>query len=88
VRWVLLIGWLLLILSLFYDPISSGLTTPNNPWSLFSINLDRCYFIQGICQVDTVYPLGARLFWAAIAPASIFILHTFGSGLRKKDSEP
>ena len=33
VRYVLVIGWLLIIVSLFYDPISAQLTDPNNIYS-------------------------------------------------------
>jgi hypothetical protein len=83
VRWFLLIGWLLLILSLFFDPISLGFTA-SNTGTLLSVNQDHCNVIQGRCQREMGYQLGARLFWAAIVPSSIFILHTFGAGLWRR----
>jgi hypothetical protein len=38
IQWALAIGWLLLIVSLFFDPISSYLTQPETQWSPFRIN--------------------------------------------------
>ncbi len=33
VRWGVFLAWCLLIVSLFYDPISAVLTRPENDWS-------------------------------------------------------
>ncbi|MEP0917057.1 hypothetical protein NC981_09510 [Leptolyngbya sp. DQ-M1] len=38
VQWTLTIGWLILIISLFYDPISAQLTAPSSTWSPLRIN--------------------------------------------------
>jgi hypothetical protein len=84
VRWILLAGWLLLIFSLFYDPLSHWLTVPSHPWSLLRTDPSKCIFIQGNCYKDLVYPIGVRLFWAAIVPCSIFILLTFGHELWRR----
>ncbi len=78
VRWLMTIGWLLLIFSLFWDPLSPWLTSASNTWSPLHIDPSSCNLIQGKCYFDVAYPLGARLFWAAIVPSSIFILLTFG----------
>ncbi|MEO1182311.1 MAG: hypothetical protein AAFX51_16020, partial [Cyanobacteria bacterium J06636_28] len=85
VRWVLVIGWGLLILSLFYDPISHGLTDPANGWSLLSdrtLWLDhdpsRCVKVQGDCVPLEPYAIGARIFWGMVVPCGIFIVFVFG----------
>lgn len=77
VRWILTIGWLLVIASLFYDPWSAALTEPNHPWSPLRIT-DECVQVQSQCLPQQPYPLGATLFWGAIVPAGIFILLVFG----------
>jgi hypothetical protein len=84
VRWLLTCGWLLLIFSLFYDPISPWLTDPNNTLSPLRIDPEVCVKVQGVCLKQTSYALGARLFWAAIVPASIFILLVFGHELWRR----
>jgi hypothetical protein len=38
IRWVLMIAWLILILSLFWDPVSHILTAPSSNWSPLRIN--------------------------------------------------
>ena len=48
IRWVLLVGWLLLIVSFFYDPFSSYLTEPDVSWSLFHLYPD--YFDPLKCR--------------------------------------
>ena len=84
IRWMLTIGWLILIFSLFYDPISSVLTDPNNlssPVRLrpeIFLSPEKCVKVQGECLSEQAYPLGARLWWAAIVPSAIFILLVFG----------
>jgi hypothetical protein len=84
IRWVLTIGWLILIFSLFYDPISSVLTDPNNLSSPVRLRpeifLDpaKCVKVQGKCLSEQAYPLGARLWWAVIVPIAIFVLLVFG----------
>ena len=34
--------------------------------------------VQGACLEEPLYPIGARIFWATIVPASVFILLVFG----------
>lgn len=84
IRWVLTIGWLLLIFSLFYDPISPLLTVPNNTWSPLRINPDICVKVQGVCLAEKPYPIGAAVFWGMIVPSSIFILLVFGHELWRR----
>lgn len=77
VRWVLTIGWLLVIASLFYDPWTVNLTQPDHPWSPLRLTSD-CVQVQGQCIEEQPYPIGATLFWGAIVPSGIFILLVFG----------
>ena len=77
VRWVITIGWLLLILSLFYDPISHNWTYPNNSFSPFRDSL-RCVLVQGKCLPEQPYPIGTRVFWGMVIPTAIAILLVFG----------
>jgi CRP-like cAMP-binding protein len=77
VRWILTIAWLTMIASLFYDPWTPALTTPNHPWSPLRLT-DGCISVQGKCLVEQPYPLAATLFWGAIVPGGIFILLVFG----------
>lgn len=84
VRWVLLIGWLVLIASFFYDPISSAITESTAVGSPFRLNpevyLDpsKCVKIRDACLPEQPFAMGAIVWWAMIVPAGIFILLTFG----------
>jgi hypothetical protein len=78
VRWTLAISWLLLIVSLFYDPISLILTDAENFSSPLRIHPETCILLQGECVPQQPYSLGVRLFWSVIVPAAIFIIFVFG----------
>ena len=78
IRWALIVGWFLIIFSLFYDPLTPWLTDPSNALSPIRLNPDVCVDVQGTCLPEQPYPIGARFFWAAIVPAGIFILFVFG----------
>jgi len=84
VRWVLTLGWLLLIASLFYDPITILFTDPSNSASPFHLHPeintdpDRCVKIREACMYQSPYEMGALIWWAMIVPAGIFILLVFG----------
>lgn len=84
IRWVLTVSWLVLIASLFYDPLSPWLTQPGNPWSPLRINPNLCVKVQGVCLAEQPYPLGTTIFWGAIVPLSIFILLIFGHELWRR----
>lgn len=71
VRWVLVVGWLLLIFSLFYDPISDRLSDPDSLLSPFrdqvislAVIPNKCVQLQGECLRETPYPMGTRFFGA------------------------
>lgn len=76
IRWIFAIGWLILILSLFYDPISAQLTVSGKTFA--AVTEQGCYWFQGECRPLIPYPMGARIFWGMIVPLSILILFIFG----------
>ena len=78
IRWLFAISWLVLIASMFYDPISPILTTPSNLHSPFHLDSQACIQVQGECLPQTPYKLAPRIFWSAVVPAAIFIIFVFG----------
>ena len=84
VRWVLTCAWLLLIASLFYDPLSPLVTAPNQYWSPFRIRPEDCIPVQNVCLDLQPYPLGAPIFWGMVVPSAIFILLVFGHELWRR----
>jgi len=81
-RWFILIGWLLLIISLFYDPISHHLTDPNATSGIFRNEIandpTQCVQIQQECIVDSTYPIGTRIFWGKLVPSAVLIIFVLG----------
>jgi hypothetical protein len=84
VRWVVTLGWLLLIASLLYDPFTSTLTAPDHPFSPLRIDPDACVKVQGVCLPEQPYAIGATIFWGAVVPSAIFILLIFGHELWRR----
>jgi hypothetical protein len=78
VRWLLVLGWLLLIASLFYDPITYLWTQADNWASPFRIDPTRCIKIRETCLPQAPYSMSALIWWAMIVPAGIFILLVLG----------
>ncbi|MEY2833982.1 MAG: hypothetical protein RLZZ574_3241, partial [Cyanobacteriota bacterium] len=86
IRSVLAVGWLLLILSLFFDPISQYLTDPNTNFfsPLKDEIIDRakdpetCVRLQGKCLPQEPYAVGTRIFWGFIIPAGFGIVFVLG----------
>lgn len=82
-RWVLAIAWLVLIVSLFYDPISPAWTDPDLTFSPFSDRLlaldsHQCVRVQGECLPEQLYPIGAKVFWGMVVPSGILIVLVLG----------
>lgn len=77
IRCAIVIGWLVLIFSLFYDPITHYLTEPNNYFSPLRDSL-KCVLVQGKCLEEQPYPIGARIFWGMVIPSAIMIVLVFG----------
>jgi hypothetical protein len=84
VRWLLTLGWLTLIASFFFDPITVFFTQPDNLASPFHLHPeiyldpDRCVKIRDVCLSERPFAMGALIWWAMIVPAGIFILLVFG----------
>ncbi|MEM7592773.1 MAG: 4Fe-4S binding protein, partial [Cyanobacteria bacterium P01_A01_bin.83] len=86
IRYVLVIGWLILIVSLFFDPVSKYLTDPNtnffSPLKDELINLAQdpstCIQLQGKCLPGTPYAAGARIFWGFVVPIGFAIVFVLG----------
>lgn len=80
-RWIATLSWLLLIASLFYDPITPFLTQPGIEWSPFTIDtiteLD-CVKVQGECLIETPYAMGTSIFWGFVIPLAIVTLFIAG----------
>jgi pSer/pThr/pTyr-binding forkhead associated (FHA) protein len=73
-RWVLVVGWLIVVVFSFYDPLSFWLTDASNLASPFHLKSGACVLVQGLCLPQVNYVLGPRIFWGAIVPAGIIIL--------------
>jgi len=84
VRWILTIGWLLLITSLIYDPITTAWTDPNNLASPFhvksgaSLDPTQCTKIRETCLPEAPFAMGALIWWSMIVPIAIFIALVLG----------
>lgn len=85
IRWVIFLAWALLIVSLFYDPVSAVLTHPENTWSPLAdeaIALAQdpmlCVKAHADCVIQTPYAIGTRVFWGMVIPSAIFIVLVFG----------
>jgi hypothetical protein len=84
VRWVLLSSWILLILSLFFDPISPILTEANHLWSPIHIDPSRCVLVQGKCFEMQPYAIAPSIFWGIVLPIAILSFLTFGHELWRR----
>jgi hypothetical protein len=77
VRAFLLAGWLLLIVSLFWDPYSHVLTDPASAFSPFAPWISAIQ-IQGHWLEQTPYAMGNRIFWTMILPILPIFIMVFG----------
>ncbi len=73
-RWGLAMGWILLIVSLFYDPVTTSWTDPQS-LSPFRFKGD-CALFQGECLPVVAYPMTGRIFWGMVVPAVVVTLVT------------
>ena len=77
VRAFLLFGWLVLIASLFWDPLTSRLTEPDNLISPFHIKA-ATYPLRGTDLAVVPYHMSNRIFWAMVVPILPIFLMVFG----------
>ncbi len=80
IRWILVLGWLLLIASLFYDPISAHWTASGSGSWLADARLtaEPCVKVQGVCLPESPYPIANRVFWGMVVPSAILIVLLLG----------
>jgi FHA domain/Cyclic nucleotide-binding domain len=79
IKWLLAVGWTVMIVSLFYDPITPILTDPSTLASPFRLVLeDACIEVQKVCLPDIPYSMTARIFWAMIVPLGLILIFITG----------
>jgi FHA domain/Cyclic nucleotide-binding domain len=79
VKWLLAVGWTVMIVSLFYDPITPILTDAQTLSSPFRMNPnDACIQVQGNCLPEIPYSMTARIFWAMIVPLGLILIFITG----------
>lgn len=78
VRWTITLGWLLMIASLFWDPISPYLTSPDGVYSPFQFDPNQCVLVQGDCLPQKPIAIAAFIFWVLVVPASILMILFLG----------
>lgn len=76
VRMILFIAWIVLIVSLFWDPVTPVLTQPDSgtPFALSN----KQVMVQGQILEQKPYAMGARMFWTMILPCVPLFLMVFG----------
>jgi hypothetical protein len=67
VRALLTLGWLVLILSLFWDPLTPEFTRPDNVASPFHLR-GRVVEVQGQVLPEEPYHMSNRIFWTMLIP--------------------
>ncbi len=77
VRAVLLLGWFVLIGSLFWDPFSAAWTDPAALASPFHLQSSTFLLRKQLLELKP-YPLGNRVFWTMIVPVVPIFLLVFG----------
>jgi CRP-like cAMP-binding protein len=77
VRTVLLVAWFVLIVSLFWDPLTPFLTAPDNLASPFHLHGTQV-LVQGQPLPADPYPMGNRMFWTMVLPLVPIFLMVFG----------
>jgi hypothetical protein len=77
VRVALLLGWLLIMASLLFDPLTPALTSPDNVLSPFRLG-GPPVIVQGVPLAAEPYPMGNRIFWTMIVPILPLFLMLFG----------
>ncbi|MGI0483996.1 cyclic nucleotide-binding domain-containing protein [Pantanalinema rosaneae CENA516] len=78
IRWLLTIGWLGMIASLFWHPLATQLGLALPTLLLIPIDPNQCIPVQGNCLAQQSPSIALAAFWTLIVPSSIFILLVFG----------
>lgn len=76
VRMILLTAWIVLIVSLFWDPVTPALTLADSgtPFRL----KDTPVVVQGEILTQKPYAMGARMFWTMVLPCVPLFMMLFG----------
>lgn len=76
IRFFLFAAWIVLIVSLFWDPVTPALTRPDSgtPFALSN----KQVMVQGQVLEQKPYAMGARMFWTMILPCVPLFLMVFG----------
>jgi hypothetical protein len=77
-RQVLAGVWLVILVSLFHDPWSPVLTSPDSPVGPLAAEAHHCVAVQNHCAHSHSYPIGAPMFWGLLLPVLIAVLFLFG----------
>lgn len=78
VRWTITLTWLLMIASLFWDPVSPYLTSANSVYSPLQFDPNQCVLVQGQCLPQKPITIAAFIFWVIVIPLSILIILFLG----------
>ncbi|MBL1177781.1 cyclic nucleotide-binding domain-containing protein [Pantanalinema sp. GBBB05] len=78
VRWLLTVGWLSMIASLFWQPLAAHFDLGNPELLLMPMPPHQCIPVQGNCLAQQPTAIALALFWTLIVPSSILILLVFG----------
>jgi hypothetical protein len=70
--------WLVIILSLFRDPLTPALTGPDSPFPALAVGPKDCVVVQDHCIHEVSYALGAPIYWGLLLPVLIAVLFLFG----------
>ena len=75
----LLLAWFVLIVSLFWDPLTPHLTMPQNAASPFHLHPEAApVMVQGHPLPASPYAMGSRMFWTMVLPLVPIFLMVFG----------
>lgn len=77
VRWALTGGWLILIGSLFWHPLTHSFGD-GLAWGFLPFEAEACVVVQGDCLQQQPAAIGLFVFWSLVVPSSILILLVFG----------
>jgi FHA domain/Cyclic nucleotide-binding domain len=79
IKWLLAVGWTVMIVSLFYDPVTPIFTDPGTLSSPFRMDPNApCIQVQNVCLDKTPYSMTARIFWAMIVPLGLILIFITG----------
>lgn len=70
--------WLVIIISLFHDPLTPALSQPDSPLPLFARDPEACIRVQDHCVREVSHAIGSPMYWGILLPLLISVLFLFG----------